>query len=369
MAEHLRISDIFEHAATGLAITDVTGNVVNVNKAFARIVDRSPAEMHNANLFGWTHPEDQSRHEELLKQLLRAEIPGFVIEKRYMRADGSVVWVRNSVSLMSSEQSPSGHLISICEDINDRKRAEEVLERQEQMASIGRLTSSILHEINNPLEAVGNLIFLARQAGNPGDASRYLQHAEEELAHASRITSQGLKFHRQSSAVTSTNVVELLSSVLALFNGKLKEARVHVDLATHDAPELICFPGEIRQVFVNLISNAVDSMAADGVLKLRVRPGTDWRTGERGVRVTIADTGEGMSVENRKFIYQAFFTTKGARGSGLGLWVTSNIVKKHRGCIHVRSKRASRGGGTVFSLIFPYRGAQGKVAGYRVPAA
>jgi PAS domain S-box-containing protein len=369
MAEHLRISDIFEHAATGLAITDVTGKVVDVNKAFAKIVDRSPAEIHNANLFQWTHPEDQSRHDELLKKLVAGEIPGFVIEKRYMRTDGSAVWVRNSVSLRSDEQSPPGHLVSICEDISDRKRAEGVLERQEQMAAIGRLTSSILHEINNPLEAVGNLIFLARQAANPVEAAGYLEQAEEELGRVSQITSQGLQFHRQSSAATSTNVVDLLGSVLALLKGRLREARVRIDLATDNAPELMCFPGEIRQVFVNLITNAIDSMAANGQLKIRVKPSTDWRTGEHGVRVTIADTGKGMSQGIRKQIYQAFFTTKGAQGSGLGLWVTSNIVKKHRGCIHVRSKCASTGGGTVFSLIFPYRGAQGKVAGYRVPAA
>ena len=200
------------------------------------------------------------------RQLLEAKIPGFVIEKRYLRGDGSVVWVRNSVSLMSGEPSSPGHLISICEDISDRKRAEGVLKRQEQMAAIGRLTSSILHEINNPLEAVGNLIFLARQS-NPAEAAGYLKQAEEELAHASEITSQGLQFHRQSSAATSTNVVELLHSVLALFTGRLKEARVHVDLAVDDAPELMCFPGEIRQVLVNLIGNAIDSMANGGQVK------------------------------------------------------------------------------------------------------
>jgi PAS domain S-box-containing protein len=369
MAEHPKISDIFENAATGYAITDVTGNVVDVNKAFAKIVDRSPAEIQSANLFKWTHPEDQSRHAELLKQLLGGEIPGYVIEKRYMRTDGGVVWVRNSVSLVGDEQSAPRRVISICEDISDRKQAERVLERQEQMAAIGRLTSSILHEINNPLEAVGNLIFLARQAANPIEASGYLEQAEEELGRVSQITSQGLQFHRQSSAATSTNVADLLCSVLAMFKGRLKQACVHVGLATGDAPELMCFPSEIRQVFVNLISNAIDSMIAGGELKIRVRPGTDWRTGERGVRITIADTGEGMSVETQKHIYEAFFTTKGAQGSGLGLWVTSNIIKKHRGSIHVRSERASKRGGTVFGLIFPYRGAEGKVAGYRAPAA
>jgi signal transduction histidine kinase len=160
-----------------------------------------------------------------------------------------------------------------------------------------------------------------------------------------------------------------LRSVMALFTGRLKEARVGVDLAAEDGPELMCFPGELRQVFVNLISNAIDSMTRGGQLKIRVRPSTDWRTGEHGVRVTIADTGAGMNLETRKHIYQPFFTTKGSQGSGLGLWVTSNIVKKHQGCIHVRSRYATASGGTVFSLVFPYRGAQGKAGGYHVPAA
>ena len=314
MAEHRQFSDIFLHAATGFAVTDVRGNIVDANKAFARIVDRSPAQIGNANLFEWTHPEDQARHQALLEQLLVSEIPGFVIEQRYLRPDGSVVWVRNSVSLMRDEQSPPGHLILICEDISDRKRAERMLGQQEQMATIGRLTSSIVHEINNPLEAVINLVFLARHSATLREATGHLKGAEEELRRASEITSQGLQFHRQSTSPTSTNVVELLRSVLTLFRGKLKAARVQVEFRTEDAPELMCFAGEMRQVFVNLIVNAIESMPGGGQLKVRVRPGTDWRTDEHGVRVTIADTGEGMSIETRKHIYEAFFTTKGSAG-------------------------------------------------------
>ena len=112
------------------------------------------------------------------------------------------------------------------------------------------------------------------------------------------------------------------------------------------------------QVFVNLIDNAVESMKDRGQLTIKVRPGTDWRTGEHGVRITIADTGCGMSLETRKRMYDAFYTTKGHGGSGLGLWVTANIVRKHQGAIHVRSKRLARFGGTVFSLVFPYAGAR-----------
>jgi PAS domain S-box-containing protein len=369
MTAHRQIGHWFEHAATGFAVTDVHGNVVDANEALARIVDRTPAEISAANLFELTHPDDQARHRSLLEQLLASQIPGFVIEKRYLRRDGSSAWVRNSVSLVHDDQPDSCHLISICEDLSQHKRAEQALERQEQMAAIGRLTSSIIHEINNPLEAVLNLIFLAQRAADLEEALPYLRGAEEELGRASEITTQGLQFHRQSSYPTSANVILIMQSVLALFKEKFRTARIEVDLETQDAPELLCFAGELRQVFVNIIGNAVESMKNSGRITIRVRPGTDWQTGHRGVRVTVADTGSGMSLETRKHLYDAFYTTKGSEGSGLGLWVTARIVRKHRGHIHVRSSRAPQVGGTAFTLVFPYAGAEGKTAGLHENAA
>ena len=369
MTNHRPIGEWFANAATGFAVTDVHGNIINANETLAKIVDLTPGEIGDANLFELTHPDDQSRHRSLLEKLLASEIPAFVIEKRYLRPDGSVVWVRNSVSLINDEQSKSRHVVSVCEDINQRKRAEEILEQQEQMAAIGRLTSSIIHEINNPLEAVLNLIYLARRSADLKEAGSYLRDAEEELGRACDITIQGLQFHRQSGSPTSTNVVDILQSVLALFKGKFKKARVRAELKAEDAPELMCFAGEMRQVFVNLVGNAVDSMPEGGQLIIRTRPGTDWRTGEHGVRITIADTGTGMSLETRKRMYEAFYTTKGAEGSGLGLWVTAKIVRKHRGSIHVRSRSLAPSGGTAFTLIFPYSGALGKSAGIQEHAA
>jgi PAS domain S-box-containing protein len=368
-ATHRKIGDCFAHAATGFAVTDINGNVIDANETLARILDHTPGEMGDANLFELTHPDDRSRHRTMLERLLAAEIPGFVIEKRYMRRDGSVVWVRNSVSLVNDEQSRSRHLISICEDINERKHAERVIEQQEQMAAIGRLTSSIVHEINNPLEAVHNLIFLAQHSANLDEARSHLKLAEEELGRASEITMQGLQFHRQPSSPVSTNVVNILESVLTLFKGKFKASRVGVEFRKEDSPELMCFAGEMRQVFVNLIGNAVEAMHEGGQLRIRVRPGTEWRSEVQGVRVTVADSGSGMSAETRKRMYEAFYTTKGPGGSGLGLWVTANIVRKHQGCIHVRSKRMAGAGGTVFTLIFPYAGAAGKNAGFQEHAA
>jgi two-component system, sporulation sensor kinase C len=369
MAEHPKICELFAHAATGLAVTDLDGNVLHANESLARIVDWTVADLSDANLFELTHPDDQSRHRDMLDKLLAAEIPGFVIEKRYLRKDGSAVWVRNSVSLLNDEQSDSSHLVSICEDISKRKQAEQVLEQQEQMAAIGRLTSSIVHEINNPLEAVLNLVYLAQSSAHLDEARRYLRDAEQELVRACEITTQGLQFHRQHGAPTSAKVVNIVQSVLTLFKGKFKTARVRVEFETQDAPELTCFAGEMRQVFVNLIGNAVESMQDGGRLKISIRPGTDWRSGHHGVRITIADTGSGMSPETRRRMYDAFYTTKGSGGSGLGLWVTANIVRKHQGSIHVRSKRMARSGGTVFTLIFPYAGAAGKAAGFHENAA
>ncbi len=369
MTQHRQIGDWFEHAATGFAVTDVCGNVVDANEALARIVDRTPAEIGAANLFALTHPEDRARHSSLLEQLLASQIPGFVIEKRYLRPDGSSVWVRNSVSMVRDDQRNSCHLISICEDLSQHKRAEQALEKQEQMAAIGRLTSSIIHEINNPLEAVLNLIFLAQRAADLESAKPFLKDAEEELGRASEITTQGLQFHRQSSYPIRANVIHIVQSVLALFKEKFRTARVGVELQTQDAPELLCFPGELRQVVLNLIGNALESMENGGRITIRARPGTDWRTGDRGVRITIADTGSGMSLETRNHMYEAFYTTKGSAGSGLGLWVTARIVRKHRGHMRVRSKRAAQSGGTVFTLVFPYAGAEGKTAGLHEHAA
>src|SRR5271165_5609995 len=131
MTLHRLIGECFAHAATGFAVTDVHGNVIDANESLARIVDRSPGEIGDTNLFELTHPEDRSRHRSLLEKLLASEIPGFVIEKRYLRRDGSAVWVRNSVSLVNDEQSKSRHLVSVCEDISQHKRAEQILEQQE----------------------------------------------------------------------------------------------------------------------------------------------------------------------------------------------------------------------------------------------
>lgn len=138
---------------------------------------------------------------------------------------------------------------------------------------------------------------------------------------------------------------------------------IDVQFEKKDSPETICYPGEIRQVLANLIRNAIEAMPKGGRLRLRVKPSTDWRTGSRGVRISVADTGHGMSAKTRSRIYDPFFTTKGALGTGLGLWVSAGILAKHRGSMHLRSCDIRGKNGTAFTLIFPEIGAQGKGPG------
>ena len=201
-----------------------------------------------------------------------------------------------------------------------------------------------------------NLIFLARLTAVDEETAGYLRSAEEELGRVSQIASQALRFHKQQSSAMATDMVELLDSVLTLYRGKLARNKIQVKLEKEDCPHMVCYSGEIRQLLANLVGNATDAMPNGGTLRLRVRPVTDWRHKAPGVRVTISDTGHGMSAEVRRRIYEPFFTTKGEIGTGLGLWVSAGIVDKHRGSMHVRSRPDLGKSGTTFTVILPVSG-------------
>ncbi len=242
-------------------------------------------------------------------------------------------------------------------DASARKRSEEALRRTEKLAATGRLAASIAHEINNPLEAITNLLFLLRNFCNLQDpALNYVSMAEHEAHRISEITQQTLRFYRQSTLPTRADMAELLDSVLGLYQGKLNGLDIHVVKDYDPQMELFCFAGEVRQVFANLVGNAIDASSAGGQLAVRARPSRNWKNPEqKGVRFTIADSGAGMEPAVRERIFEAFFTTKEVTGTGLGLWVSHEIIGKHRGTVRVRSRAATGGktSGTVFQLFLP----------------
>jgi PAS domain S-box-containing protein len=247
----------------------------------------------------------------------------------------------------------------IVRDVSERARAEEALRRTEKLAATGRLAASIAHEINNPLEAITNLLYLLRNSTGLSDSAlQFVTMAEHEARRITEIAQQTLRFYRQSTLPTRANVGELVNSVLDLYKGRLNTLNIQVERRFRSDTTLRCFDGEIRQVIANLIGNAVDAISGNGGGRLfaRVRPSRRWdSTGAPGVRLTVADTGSGMPPDVRSRIFEAFFTTKESTGTGLGLWVSHEIIVKHHGNVCVRSRVASpvRPSGTVFHVFLP----------------
>jgi PAS domain S-box-containing protein len=267
------------------------------------------------------------------------------------RKDGSKVSVMISISPL---RKPTGEIVgasAIARDISAQKRSEEALRRNEKLATAGRLAASIAHEINNPLEAVTNLIYLARH--DSLNANNYLQMAESEVARVGRIAQQALGFVRDPAVAAHLDVGAVLDEVLQLYASKLKKKQVRVEKRFHTV-EIQAYSGELRQLFSNLIVNALDAVQPGGCLHLRVARGTDRTTqGRSGVRVVVADNGTGIAPEHFEHLFEPFYTTKKDSGTGLGLWLSLGIVRKHGGSIRVRSRTQGTATGTVFSIFLP----------------
>jgi signal transduction histidine kinase len=239
-------------------------------------------------------------------------------------------------------------------DVTDARRSEQVLMQSEKLNAVGRLASSIAHEINNPLAAVTNLIYLARSVAVNPQAIEFLTTAEVELRRVSAIANQTLQFHRQSTRPAPVTAASLIDATLPLYQGRIANARVKVERRDRARRPVTCLDGEIRQVLSNLIGNAIDAMSAgERRLLIRSRESTDWRTGRSGVTLTIADTGSGISADTISRIFEPFFTTKGNKGTGLGLWISREIIERHQGSLQVKSRQSANYSGTVFTLFLP----------------
>jgi signal transduction histidine kinase len=230
-----------------------------------------------------------------------------------------------------------------------QSRSDEALRNSEKLAVAGRLAATMAHEVNNPLEALGNLLYLVENCGTLEEAQSFGRMATTELKRISEIIDNTLRLHRAPAKAALIDVGELASSALALFRGKIRERRISDRLIAHKS-YAYCSEGEIRQGLVNLIGNAVDAMANGGILNVRVSTVTT--NGVRYARITVADTGTGIRKEVRPNLFTQFFTTKGMRGTGLGLWLTRDIVNRNRGKLRFRS-RVDSPSGTVFAIYLP----------------
>jgi two-component system, NtrC family, sensor kinase len=241
--------------------------------------------------------------------------------------------------------------IVVLTNITERKLAEETLRHTEKLAATGRLAQTIAHEINNPLEALTNLIYLCTHTDDQQEIQGFLQQATRELERVAKITKQILSFHRETKVPVELDFQDMVQSVLALYVMQLQAKHINVDYKKGPAFSIHGFPGELRQVFANLIGNAIDASPDHGCLCLRIRKGS--LHGVPGVVFTIHDEGPGIPKDLRNRVLEPFFTTKELRGTGLGLWLANSLVMKHRGTLRFRSRRASGGIGTCFRVFLP----------------
>jgi PAS domain S-box-containing protein len=335
------------------AIISFTGEgiVTSWNRGAEVLFGFSAAEIIGRPLAVLTPTDRMGELERNLERLNREERVGSYETER-VHKNGARLRVLLSVSPIRNEQGELVGASAIARDITQQKRTEEALRRNERLATAGRLTAAIAHEIKNPLEALTNLVYLARHDATARDA--YLRLAEQEIERLDAIAQQALGFVREGASPERLDAGKILEEVVQLYLRKLQGGKVELEKHSGEDLEILGFPGELRQLFSNLLLNAMDAMKDGGRLRLRVVRAHEWSNLRRsGVRITFADTGNGIQGSDLPHIFEPFYTTKKETGTGLGLWLAYGIVQKHSGWIKVASRTTPGMSGTVFAVFLP----------------
>jgi len=344
-AAQRRTESILSGISETFMLLDRNWNILYVNEQAVRLTGKPRPELIGAHV--WT---------------IFPELVGTKAEKAYRQAmetqsfEAIEIFDSARRKWFSLHLYPSAESLTVFgQDITGLKDAQNALIRSEKLVAVGRMASSVAHEINNPLEAVTNLVWIARQDPTVSDAvKKNLATADEELRRVAHITKQTLGFYRDGVLPVSVPMAEILRSVLGLYSSRIagKQIALRTD---YDDSVIFGYAGELRQLFSNLLANSIDAVPAHGKLAVKISRSGAWRGSERhGVRVSIGDNGCGIPAENLDSVFEPFFTTKQVTGIGLGLWVARQVVEKHGGQIRVRSSTGRHY--TVISVFLPERG-------------
>lgn len=352
---------VLDSAGEGIWGVDLEGNCTFVNRAACTALGFEASELIGRNMHVMVHHHHPDGRfypgsDCVVYDVFRKGQPFRNHVDHLFRKDGSIFYADMSAQPILHEGQTRGAVVTF-RDITQTRLAEEALRRSEKLAAVGQLASSIAHEINNPLEAITNLIYLVRHARTLEEASGFAAQAEHELARVADIVTQTLRFHRQQSGASLVDLNDLIPQVVRMYRTRLRQRGAKIVLRLLPTPPALLLEGELRQVLNNLVRNAHDAMNADGILHIRLRPARSLRSGVPGFRLTIADNGTGFLPEMRKHLYEPFHTSKEVTGTGLGLWITKGIMDKHGGTISMRSRLAQPESpgrhGTVFALWLP----------------
>ncbi len=352
------LDSMLANAPIGLAFFDPSCRFTRVNQVFAELTG-APLIRHLGRTIPELLPDPAAQSiERAVHRVFNEPEPlhSFELNGVNARTGRPWTWIVSAYPVKTTPQQIRWAGVIVI-DATDRKRSEEALRKAEKLAVTGRLAASIAHEINNPLEAITNILFLLKNFSGLQDmALNYVSMAEYEVRRVSEITQQTLRFYRQPTMPARTKMSELVGSVLSLYQGRFNSLSLKVEREFDPDLDLFCYSGEIRQVLANMVGNSIDASSNGGRLTVRARAASS-RTepGRRGVRFTIADNGAGMSAEACTRAFEAFYTTKESTGTGLGLWVSMEILNKHHGTVRLRSRTAADGmpSGTVFQFFIP----------------
>jgi len=340
----------FDSVPDLIAVLDKQHRVVRVNKALALRLGRTAEECIGERCYrivhGTSEPPPECPH-----SLTLIDCQQHIAEVREQMLDGDFVV---STSPFFDEDGELAGTVHVSRDISELKKAHLALLRSEKLATTGQLTASIAHEIHNPLDVVSNLLFLLEQDSKEEETRKFAIMALEELGRVTQITQQMLTFQREATAPVPVSIPEVVENVLALYQRKILAAGITIEQEVDSEASIVAMPGQTRQVFANLIGNAIEAMdRSDGRIRLRAYGSHDWKTGKAGLRFLVADNGYGIPPELQKKIFDPFFTTKGEKGTGLGLWITLGIVEKSGGSLRMRSTTRQGRAGTCFSIFIP----------------
>lgn len=347
-----RLSAIVESSDDAIVSKNLDGIVTSWNQAACRMFEYSAEEMIGQPILRIIPDELHAEERDILSKLRKGERLAHYETTRVTKSG-----TRLDVSLtISPIRDGTGRVIGtskIARDISDRKKMEKLLLQSEKLAATGRMAASIAHEINNPLEAVMNLIFLARRASPEAtEAHRFLQTAESEVERVSHIARLTLGYYRDRSVPCEVDMPGLIEDVLTVYKSKLFSRGITVERQVGVSRPLLANRGEMVQVFSNIIANSIDAMPKGGVLRIEIDATAD--AGGDGMQVLIEDRGSGIEEQHLSRIFEPFFTTKQDVGTGIGLWVTKQLVENRGGRINVSSSIAAGKSGTQVKVDLPF---------------
>jgi PAS domain S-box-containing protein len=350
-----RLAAIVESSDDSIISKDLNGIVKSWNPGAERVFGYTAQEMLGQSIRKIIPPELLSEEDRIMSAVARGERTEH-FETMRIRKNGEQIEVSLTLSPVVDESEKITGVASISRDVSQQKRVEKALQTSERLATVGRLAATIAHEINNPLEAVTNLVYLAQSSMHDADGKMFLEQAQQELARMALLTKQTLGFYRENKGARPLTLGELVTPLVAVFSARARNKQVSIVTDIRENPTMVGFPGELRQLFANLLNNSIDAVRVNGRILIRVSAAHEYAGDKRaGIRLTVCDNGPGIELEVRKKLFEPFFTTKRDVGTGLGLWVTSNILRKHEGTIRVRSSVESGKSWTVFSVFLPLR--------------